>query len=114
RASSVADRLHDPAEFDVPCPISRFAAISSFRLRAEGFMPTGGLRDGLLDDSGREHLAGCCPVGTGLDTVRARRAPSMSSGCGPPSSAPWETTEKGLHVSYAPQRIGHRRGRSRT
>jgi hypothetical protein len=40
---------------------------------------------------------GCSLVGTVLDTARARRAPSRSSGSGPPSSAspPWERTEKG-------------------
>ena len=42
-------------------------------------------------------------MGTILDTARARRAPSRSSGSGPPSSASplGETTEKGLYVSYA-------------
>ena len=43
------------------------------------------------------------PVGTVLDTARAGRAPSRSSGSGLPSSAspPGETAEKRHHVDYS-------------
>ena len=90
-------------------PRSSFAAKRSTALQsAAGRLPTGlHKRDQALarpapapeDARVRRMLPG---GGTILDTARARRAPSRSSGSGPPSSASpplGETTEKGLYVS---------------
>jgi hypothetical protein len=54
--------------------------------------------------SGCRAAGGCCPAGTILDTARARRAPSRSSGSGPPCvrQPPWGNDREGLYVSYAP------------